>query len=86
MDLQIAATFLELLFIFAILAALCHQRERIGIAPVIMAFGTVMFFGAIMSAAEVSAPMPWGGVFNVAQLAVIHVHATFPCNFTNVDT
>ena len=70
MDLQIAATFLELLFIFAILAALCHQRERIGIAPVIMAFGTVMFFGVIMSAAEVSAPMPWGGVFNVAQLAV----------------
>ena len=55
MDLQIIAAFLESLFIFVILAALCHQRERIGIAPVLMAFGTIMFFGVIINAAEVAA-------------------------------
>lgn len=70
MNLQIATALLELLFIFVILAALCHQRERIGVAPLTMAFGAMMFFGTLMSAAEVYAPLPWGGVFNVSQLAV----------------
>ena len=70
MDLQIATALLELLFIFVILAALCHQRERIGVAPLTMAFGAMMFFGTLMSAAEVYAPLPWGGDFNVSQLAV----------------
>lgn len=70
MDFQIATAFLELLFIFVILAALCHQRERIGIAPVIMTFGAVMFFGTLMSAAELYAPLPWGGQINVARFAV----------------
>ena len=70
MDFQIAAVVLELLFIFVILAALCHQRERIGVAPVTMAYGTMMLFGVLMNAAEIYAPLPWGGVFNVAQTAV----------------
>ncbi|MBR7121676.1 MAG: PAS domain S-box protein [Lentisphaeria bacterium] len=70
MDLQIASALLELLFVFVILAALCHQRERIGVAPLTMAFGAMMFFGTLMSAAEVYAPLPRGGEFNVAQLAV----------------
>ena len=70
MDLQIIAAFLESLFIFVILAALCHQRERIGIAPVLMAFGTIMFFGVIINAAEVAAPLPWGGTFDVAEVAI----------------
>jgi hypothetical protein len=70
MDLQIASVFLELLFVFVILAALCHQRERIGVAPVTMAYGTMMLFGVLMNAAEIYAPLPWGGQFNVAQTAI----------------
>ena len=70
MDLQIATAFLQLLFIFVILAALCHQRNRIGVAPVTMSFGAVMFFGTLMSAAEVCAPLPWGGQINIAQFSV----------------
>ena len=70
MNLQIVTAFLELLFVFVILAALCHQRERIGVAPVTMSFGAMMFFGMLMSAAEINAPLPWGGQFNVAQVAV----------------
>ena len=66
MNLQIVTAFLELLFVFVILAALCHQRERIGVAPVTMSFGAMMFFGMLMSAAEINAPLPWGGQFNVA--------------------
>ena len=70
MDLQIVTAFLEILFVFVILAALCHQRERIGSAPVTMAFGAFMFFGMIMSAAELTSALPWGGSFRVAQVAV----------------
>lgn len=70
MSLQISTALFELLFIFTVLAALCHQRERIGVAPFTMAFGAMMFFGTLMSAAEVYAKVPWGWSFNVAQVSV----------------
>jgi PAS domain S-box-containing protein len=70
MSLQISTALFELLFIFTVLAALCHQRERIGVAPFTMAFGAMMFFGTLMSAAEVYAKLPWGWSFNVAQISV----------------
>ena len=70
MLLQIVTAVLELLFIFVILAALCHQRERIGVAPVTMAFCTVMLFGTLMNAAEFFIPLPWGWELNVAQVVI----------------
>ncbi len=70
MVLQIVTAVLELLFIFVILAALCHQRERIGVAPVTMAFCTVMLFGTLMNAAEFFIPLPWGGELNAAQVII----------------
>ena len=50
---QILTAFLEMTFIVAVLTALCHQRKRIGVAPAIMAFGAILFFGNLMSAADV---------------------------------
>ena len=70
MFLQIVTAFLELIFIFVVLAALCHQRERIGIAPMVMVFATVLCFGTLISAAEVFLPLPWGGELNVAQVVI----------------
>ena len=70
MVLQIVTAALEMLFIFVVLAALCHQRGRIGVAPVTMAFCTVMCFGTLMNAAEFFIPLPRGGEMNVAQVVI----------------
>ena len=70
MFLQIVTAFLELIFIFVVLAALCHQRERIGVAPMVMVFSTVLCFGTLISAAEVFLPLPGGGELNVAQVVI----------------
>lgn len=70
MILLIITALFEILFIFVILAALCHQRERIGVAALTMVFGTVMCFGALMSAAEVYLPLPWGLELDVSRTVV----------------
>ena len=70
MILLLVTAFLELLFIFVILSALCHQRERIGVAPLTMAYGTIMCFGTLMCASEVTIPLPGGLEFEVAKVVV----------------
>ncbi|MBQ9786570.1 MAG: PAS domain S-box protein [Lentisphaeria bacterium] len=67
---QIVIALLELVFIFVILAALCHQRDRIGVSPLIMAFATFLCFGTLMSAAEVYLPLPFGIELNVPQTVI----------------
>ena len=57
MNLQIVTAFLELLFVFVVLAALCNQRGRVGAAPLAMAFAAAAFFGILLSAAEVYIPL-----------------------------
>lgn len=67
---QLISALFELIFIFVILAALCHQRERIGEVPAAMAFCAIIFIGIIMGAAEVDLPLPGRWSFSVSQVVI----------------
>ena len=70
MNLETVTAFLELLFVFVILAALCHQRGRIGAAPLAMAFTAVSFFGILLNAAEVYVPLFPGWEISLSHVVI----------------
>lgn len=57
MTLRLILALLGEIFIFVLIAALEHQRRRIGVAAILMAFCTTLLFSCIATAAELV--LPW---------------------------
>ena len=72
MALRLSVAAFEGIFIFVFLAALLHQRNKIGDFAFGMSFCAVLFFGCIAAAADLKLPWP-GGVETDFRQTVIQI-------------
>ena len=62
--------FLEMLFIFVALVALCNQRHVIGTSAFAMALGLTLFFNCLITGADIRAELWSDMTFQVGEVAV----------------